>query len=443
MQSTLLDKFMPEQTVSKSSSSLEGLDELPIDQLPLDHLADFVLTADDTGEESHAPRRNVTRKLKARSILKGSQQTAQPDRLSYKFQRLRERLREAISIGTLSGKLPGERTLAQRFHVNAKTLSKALTDLAAEGLLQRTVGRGTFVRAHLEANITNSPETGNILILAPEESAGDSIARKHPLVDAFVRRSAELSQRRLQPGSESEPALSSVPGIVFANDVSNLRPSFLAKFQAFVDIGGTAPEASIRDILLRGIKVILVDRLPRPFVCHSVLFEHVVPTTYLIKRLAAVGHQSIALAFAEVHSDVIDSVQWTIGQILPGVALTILSTEDQNHDELIDNLKSGKHACTAVVFSDFVVAGRFVDAAEKSGIDVPGRLSVASIGLGCTEPPIADTTPDREVTGYAVRPGRVVDAIMELARTPMPVRPLPTWLVSTFCDRGTIGPVPS
>src|SRR3982751_6343270 len=66
--------------------------------------------------------------------------------MSYKFQRLREKLRAAIASGELSGKLPGERALAKRFRVNAKTLSKALTDLAAEGLLDRSIGRGTYVR---------------------------------------------------------------------------------------------------------------------------------------------------------------------------------------------------------------------------------------------------------------------------------------------------------
>src|SRR6202167_2540549 len=66
--------------------------------------------------------------------------------LSYKFQRLREKIRQAVAKGELAGKLPGERALAKRFHVNAKTLSKALTDLAAEGLLDRSIGRGTFVK---------------------------------------------------------------------------------------------------------------------------------------------------------------------------------------------------------------------------------------------------------------------------------------------------------
>src|SRR5262249_61183333 len=65
--------------------------------------------------------------------------------LSYKFQRLRERIRQAIRDGELSGKLPGERELARRFKANPKTLSKALTDLASEGLLDRSIGRGTYI----------------------------------------------------------------------------------------------------------------------------------------------------------------------------------------------------------------------------------------------------------------------------------------------------------
>ena len=63
-----------------------------------------------------------------------SPSAAKPSRrLSYKVQRLAEKIRQAIETGELSGKLPGERALAKRFHANAKTLSKALTDLAAEG----------------------------------------------------------------------------------------------------------------------------------------------------------------------------------------------------------------------------------------------------------------------------------------------------------------------
>src|SRR5438105_7761525 len=82
-----------------------------------------------------------------------SQQDGQPSSadgradpcVRYKYQRLRDRLRGAISSGQLTGKLPGERELARRYDANAKTINKALCDLTTEGLLVRHVGRGTFV----------------------------------------------------------------------------------------------------------------------------------------------------------------------------------------------------------------------------------------------------------------------------------------------------------
>src|ERR1700759_704257 len=92
--------------------------------------------------------------------------------LSYKFQRLREKLRQAIASGELSGKLPGERQLAKRFHVNAKTLSKALTDLAAEGLLDRSIGRGTFVKGSGGAI---AGESDRWLVLCDPDQVGSAV----------------------------------------------------------------------------------------------------------------------------------------------------------------------------------------------------------------------------------------------------------------------------
>lgn len=66
-------------------------------------------------------------------------------RLSYKFQRLRERIRGDLLGGLFGDRLPGERELGRRYQANAKTVNKALSDLASEGLLIRRIGRGTFV----------------------------------------------------------------------------------------------------------------------------------------------------------------------------------------------------------------------------------------------------------------------------------------------------------
>jgi len=102
--------------------------------------------------------------------------------MSYKFQRLREKLRQAVVTGELTGKLPGERALAKRFHVNAKTLSKALTDLAAEGVLDRSIGRGTYVKGSAPAPAT----TGRWLILTDEGSAALPLTTTRPVSAATV-----------------------------------------------------------------------------------------------------------------------------------------------------------------------------------------------------------------------------------------------------------------
>ena len=123
---------------------------------------------------------------------------ARTSEMSYKFQRLREKLRAAIASGELAGKLPGERALAKRFHVNAKTLSKALTDLAAEGLLDRSIGRGTYVKGTAPA-----PQAEGRWLL---------------LCDADKTEADLLAQLR-----EVNPQ------IEVAADVANMRPSFLTR----------------------------------------------------------------------------------------------------------------------------------------------------------------------------------------------------------------------
>src|SRR5271168_1002542 len=148
-------------------------------------------------------------------------------RLSYKFQRLREKLREAIASGELSGRLPGERKLARKFRVNAKTLSKALTDLAAEGLLSRSIGRGTFVKGS-ESQAT---------VQGPWLLVCDADQILSPLVNALRARNPELKT---------------------VTDVSASRPSFLNQFVAVVDLAANTPDEFVRDLLVRNVPLVVV-----------------------------------------------------------------------------------------------------------------------------------------------------------------------------------------
>lgn len=62
------------------------------------------------------------------------------------YVQVRQRVREAILSGKFRDRLPSERTLAQQYGIAHMTVRRALSDLVDEGILDRRVGSGTFVR---------------------------------------------------------------------------------------------------------------------------------------------------------------------------------------------------------------------------------------------------------------------------------------------------------
>src|SRR4051812_43003700 len=171
------------------------------------------------------------------------QDRGQDVRLSYKFQRLRERLRQAIASGELSGKLPGERQLSRRFRVNAKTLSKALTDLAAAGLLERSIRRGTLGRGHQS---TEQPVEEKGLIVCDADHIHSPVGQAH---------------------SQSNPTAQ------IATDVSSMRPIFINQFNAVIDFATSTPDTFLRDLIVRNIALVVVGREPRTYSSHAVLID--------------------------------------------------------------------------------------------------------------------------------------------------------------------------
>jgi hypothetical protein len=186
-----------------------------------------------------------------------------PSPLSYKFQRLREKIRAAINSGELTGKLPGERELAKRFHCNAKTLSKALTDLAAEGVLDRQIGRGTYVKGTREVE---SQRRGPWLILCNDAQASSPII-------------AEL--RRVNPDAR------------ISTDEPSLRPSFVTQFTGFVDFTGNAPADFLRDTIVRNIPLVLVGHEPKTYSTHAVIIDQTLGASNLFRDMLLAGHRRL------------------------------------------------------------------------------------------------------------------------------------------------------
>jgi DNA-binding MarR family transcriptional regulator len=309
--------------------------------------------------------------------------------MSYKFQRLRERIRQAVANGELSGKLPGERELARRFQVNAKTLSKALTDLAAEGLLQRSIGRGTFVR---NSTGETSETQGPWLLLI--DSSSDQL-----LVDHL---------KGINPQAES------------CRDISSIRPSILNQFRSVVDLAAATPETFIRDLLVRGIPVVSIGQKMRTYSVNSVMLDSVLGTAQLTRQLVLGGHRHFLAVEERGRIGIADAIRKTASRYCEDYCVDACAASDV--------ASAAEYGATACICDSTLQAARILETLDRAGIAVPEKMSVAAIG---------STGEDCSCTGYYVDPRHQAAAVVEILTKGQPNRPTTLWLTGLLVDRQT------
>ncbi len=110
------------------------------------------------------------------------------------FSPLYKQIKELVLDGLRGGEwrpgdaIPSEIELAARFHVSQGTVRKAIDELAADNLLVRRQGKGTFVASHGEPQVRF-----RFLRLTPD--AGGAVAAERKLLDfRRARASAELAR---------------------------------------------------------------------------------------------------------------------------------------------------------------------------------------------------------------------------------------------------------
>ena len=92
--------------------------------------------------------------------------------------------------------IPSENELAARFKVSQGTVRKAIDELAAENLLVRRQGKGTFVSTHAEEQVQF-----RFLRLMPDSGEGGGMARR--LIDCKRQRApAEIARALQLPASD-------------------------------------------------------------------------------------------------------------------------------------------------------------------------------------------------------------------------------------------------
>ncbi len=313
--------------------------------------------------------------------------TENTDSLSYKFQRLRERLREAIAKGELTGKLPGERALAKQFQVNAKTLSKALTDLAAEGILDRSIGRGTYVKGQSPTSTAAS----RWLVLADTDTPAE-------LIESFRRKNDAIQ--------------------VMTDPTEKVRPSFINQFTGVIDLASNTPESFLRNLVVRNISVVVVGREPRTYSMNTVMLDLQLSAARVARQLALSGHRLIVMAADSNQSDLVEAARSAAKRIDDSAVIDSVSMKDVP--------LAVKAGATAVLCTSPAMANEVLKRLEAA--NTPAE--VAAIGIGGS---------DVTCSGCYIHPEQIAAVATDLLSTTQTGRPAALWLAGEFtqCAAGT------
>ena len=319
--------------------------------------------------------------------------TNRSNRLSYKFQRLRERIRQAIESGELSGKLPGERQLSRRFRVNAKTLSKALTDLAAEGVLERSIGRGTFVKG---AGLGTAPAAERWLIVCDEEHVNSPLVRH---------------------------IIASNPGCQISTTPAALRPSFINQFKAVIDECSDMPAALVRDLVVRNITVVRVGREPAPFSTHAVLMDRQLAANSITRDVVLGGHTRLF---------VVEDHRRLLGHAVRAAAQRFGDAVTVECGVVADVSNAINDGATAIICDSPQSAQAVRQMLDQRGELIPQRVSLIATGVVDGNPPCS---------GYFVDAEEKAATVVQLLRDKQAHRPATLWLSGAFRDLRTTASV--
>jgi GntR family transcriptional regulator len=161
--------------------------------------------------------------------------------------------------------IPSEMELAARFRVSQGTVRKAIDELAAENLVMRRQGKGTFVATHAEQHVQYRflklmPDTGDVRVEGPAQRKVIDCRRVRASADvarALAQRSADpvVQARRVLSFAGVPTILEDIwlPGQAFkgltAEQLANYQGPTYAMFELDFGVRMVRAEEKIRAVL--------------------------------------------------------------------------------------------------------------------------------------------------------------------------------------------------
>ncbi len=328
----------------------------------------------------------------------------------YKYERLRERLRNAIGSGELSGKLPGERELARRYDANAKTINKALSDLTTEGLLVRHVGRGTFVAGH---DGQAGAGGDRVLTFGWVIPASGRYAYRAEILEHARRLVAAKGHRIERVDLPADAPIEVPPHLLGGSRLRGLDGLVVHSALPSIELLGHVHRQHLPVVLINHAH----DRVKLPLIAP----DHVQGAFELCQHLIQLGHRRIQWLARASAAPGAGEAAAGYRAAMQRYGLDALPARSAGKHLDWSEISGGGLEPTAILCADAELAVAVRGSAAAAGVEVPAQLSLSAL---CE--PGDHLAGEHDITAYEVDPGRVAEWIAELLLTASPGQPART-----------------
>ena len=329
-------------------------------------------------------------------------------------------------------RIPPERELLEEFGCSRLTVARAMAPLAAEGLVERHRGRGTFVAHSLDTPADPRPR-GRASRLPP--SRGNVVKYLSPGHDPSVRSSRDDVLAALHA------ALDRAGYHVSVDFYADLEQHLLCldrlhdpQIAGVVLWPAPAPRtvAAVARLIQEAVPLVLIDTYLPELDSDFVVTDNIEGASIMVKHLASLGHRRIAYltpppARTSLRDRLTGFLRGMVESDLPLHPGAVVRLESGTDDpafpghlaQALDRLLAGTDRPTALFASNDSIALLLMSLLAQRGLGIPSDLSLAGFdgieigGLG----PVPLTTVEQDFRQMADVAARVLLERFE-GRTP-------------------------